>query len=77
VRKVLPMRAFVDSVHEGIARVLLGDDESLVVQMPVSWLPEGTAEGKVLRVTWELDDEGTKSARRIIADLYDTLEDNP
>jgi hypothetical protein len=71
------MRAFVDSVHEGIARVLLGEDESLILEMPVSWLPEGVVEGKTLRVTWELDEEETKRSLQTIADLYDALEDHP
>ncbi len=71
------MRAFIDSVHEGVARVLLGDDESLVVEMPVAWLPEGAAEGKVLRVLWELDEEETFRARNAVEDLYDALGDAP
>ena len=50
------MRAFIDSIHEGVARVLLGDDESLAVEMPLDWRPEGAAEGKALRVFWELDE---------------------
>lgn len=71
------MRAFIDSVHEGVARVLLGDDESLAVEIPVSWLPEGAAEGKALRVLWELDEEETFCARKAVEDLYDTLDDMP
>ena len=77
MREVYAVRAFVDSVHEGIARVLLGDDESLTVEMPLSWLPEGAAEGKALRVLWELDEEETRSARQAVADLYDALGDAP
>ncbi len=71
------MRAFIDSIHEGVARVLLGDDESLAVEMPLDWLPEGAAEGKVLRVLWELDEEETFCSRKAVEDLYDALGDAP
>ena len=71
------MRAFIDSVHEGVARVLLGDDESLALEMPLSWLPEGSAEGRALLVLWELDEEETQNARQAVEDLYDMLGDAP
>jgi len=70
------VRAFIDSVHEGVARVLLGD-EPLAVEVPLSWLPEGAAEGKALRVLWEIDEEETKSARQAVEDLYAALNDAP
>ncbi len=71
------MRAFVDSIGEGIARILLGEDESVTVTLPASWLPEGTLEGQVLKVTWERDEEETSNAKRAIGDLYMQLGDNP
>ena len=71
------MRAFVDSVEEGVARVLLGEDESVAVTVPVAWLPEGVREGQVLRVTWEADEDGTEDAKKAVEDLYAQLGDNP
>ena len=71
------MRAFIDSIHEGVARVLLGDDESLAVEMPLDWLPEGAAEGKALRVWWELDAEETFCSRKAVEDLDGALGDAP
>ena len=71
------MRAFVDSVEDGVARVLLGEDESVAVTVPVAWLPEGVREGQVLRVTWEADEDGTEDAKKAVADLYAQLGDNP
>ena len=43
------IRAFVDQVNEGMATLLLGEDESVKVDMPLAWLPAGVAEGLVLR----------------------------
>ena len=71
------MRAFVDSVEDGVARVLLGEDESVAVTLPAEWLPEGIREGQVLRVTWEADEEETKAAKQAVEDLYEQLGDNP
>ena len=77
MREVHTVRAFIDSVHEEVARVLLGDDESLAVEIPLSWLPEGAAEGKALRVLWEIDEEETRNARQAVEDLYAALGDAP
>ena len=77
MREVRSVRAFIDSIHEGVARVLLGDDESLAVEMPLDWLPEGAAAGKALRVLWEIDEEETFCARKAVEDLYDELGDMP
>ena len=71
------MRAFVDSVEDGVARVLLGEDESVTVTLPAEWLPEGIREGQVLRVTWEADEEETEAAKQAVEDLYEQLGDNP
>ncbi len=71
------MRAFVDSIHEGIARVLLGDDESCAVELPVSMLPEGAAEGRALRLLWELDEEETRRSVQAVKDIYASLGDDP
>ena len=71
------MRAFVDSVEDGVARVLLGEDESVAVTLPAEWLPEGICEGQVLKVTWEADEEETKAAKQAVEDLYEQLGDNP
>ena len=71
------MRAFVDSVEDGVARVLLGEDESVTVTLPAEWLPEGIREGQVLRVTWETDEEETEAAKQAVEDLYAQLGDNP
>lgn len=71
------MRAFVDSIGEGVARILLGEDESVSVSLPVEWLPEATKEGQVLRVSWEIDSEETANAKEAVKDLYEQLGDNP
>ena len=71
------MRAFVHSIEDGIVRVLLGGDESVVVNLPAEWLPEGIREGQVLRVTWEADEKETEAARKSVDDLYAQLGDNP
>ena len=77
MREVQTVRAFVDSIGEGVARILLGEDESVRVSLPVEWLPEATKEGQVLRVSWEIDSEETANAKEAVKDLYEQLGDNP
>ena len=71
------MRAFVDQIQEGMATLLLGEDESVSVQVPVTWLPAGVREGIVLRVDFRIDPKATKEGKRRAQSLLDSLPDEP
>ena len=71
------MRAFVDRLEEGVATVLLGEDESVTVNVPVAWLPPGTAEGMALQLDWRLDPEATAAAKAATQSLLDALGNQP
>jgi len=71
------MRAFIDQIHNGIATLLLGDDGSVTVAMPVSWLPPDAHEGSVLCLDLRLDAEATAQAKQDIRSLLDELGDTP
>jgi hypothetical protein len=71
------MRAFVDRLDDGMATLLLGDDESVTVTVPVAWLPAGTAEGLVLQLDWRLDPEATADAKAATKSLLDALGNQP
>ena len=72
-----PLRAFVDQINDGLATLLLGDDESIRVTVPVAWLPKGVKEGSVLKLGISIDEEGTLSARKHTQDLLNKLGNNP
>ncbi len=65
--------AFIDAIDEGVARLLLGDDGSVVVRVPVSWLPAGVKPGTVLQVTFTPDMKQTLIARDEVGKLLDEL----
>ena len=69
------MRAFVDQVHEGVATVLLGEDESVTGRLPVNWLPRGVKEGLVLRTEFQIDPKATREGKRRVQSLLDSLPD--
>ena len=71
----MKLRLFIDRVEGDIAVVLMGEDESVKVDMPVKWLPKGVKEGTILRVDCETDENDTD--RRSIKQIIDDLGDNP
>ena len=68
--------AFVDAIDEGVARLLLGDDGSVVVRIPVSWLPVGVKPGEALLLTFTPDMKQTLIARGEVGKLLDELGRN-
>jgi hypothetical protein len=75
--KLQPLRAFVDQINDGIALLLLGEDESVKAHVPVSWLPEGVREGIVLRLSFEIDEAATREGKRRVQSVLDSLGDEP
>jgi len=71
------MRVFIDSIHQGVARVLLGDDASVTVLLPAAWLPAGSREGLVLQCEWRIDPEATAGGIQQVQALLDDLGDAP
>ncbi len=68
---------FVDSVNEGRAALLVGDEGEQQLVLSLGVLPEGTLEGDWLFVSFERDDERRDHAREEIERLMDDLGDNP
>ena len=75
--KLQSLRAFVDQINGGIAQVLLGEDESARLNVPVSWLPKGTKEGTVLRLNLEIDESATREGKARVRRLLDQMGDEP
>ena len=71
------MRAFVDRIDEEVATLLLGEDESVTVSLPVAWLPGSAREGMVLQVDFQLDPAATGVAQAETQSLLDSLGNNP
>ena len=71
------MRAYVDQVNSGQAMLLLGEDESVTVTIPVAWLPGGIREGDVLQLVFRRDKASTQQARKQVAAALEGLADEP
>jgi hypothetical protein len=71
------IRAFVDQINEGLVTLLLGEDESVRITIPVEWLPAGVREGQVLKLAFHIDLESTDKAKKQTKDLFDKLGNNP
>lgn len=71
------MRAFVDSIHDGQVRLLMGDDETVTVTVPISWLPAGIREGTVLRLDIFIDEMSTENGQLQVQKLLDSMGDEP
>lgn len=67
------MRLFIDAIHDGFATCLLGEDESVKVNLPVNWLPGGIAEGMLLEVAIKKVEISPEDESEEIADLFRTL----
>ena len=66
------MKVFIDRIEGDIAVLLLGDEGSVVVNVPVSWLPKGIKEGFYLKAEFQVDSETTELARAEIQALMDS-----
>jgi hypothetical protein len=71
------LRALVDRIEDGMAVLLLGEDESVTIALPCAWLPAGVHEGVVLRCDVAIDQAATDEAKRQVHTLLKELPDEP
>jgi hypothetical protein len=58
------MKGYIDSIYGGMARVLLGPDESTAIDVPVGELPRGAAVGVMLHLRFTLDEAATAARKK-------------
>lgn len=61
-------RVSLDRVEEGLAVLLVREEESVRFTIPRSLLPEGAREGDILEIAVRRDVEETEAARKRVAD---------
>jgi len=71
------IKGFVDRIEGTVAVVLLGDDESVKVSLPVSWLPKGIKEGTVINLGVSVDEDATKAGKSRVQSLLDSMPNEP
>ena len=68
-------RGVIDRIEDGgTAVVLVGEDESVKVELPAALLPEGATDGDHLTITVKLDAESRKEAEESVKALQEKLE---
>ena len=66
-------RVSLDRVEEGLAVLLIREDESIRFTLPRSLRPADAREGDILDVTVRRDTAATKEARRRVAERIERL----
>lgn len=74
--KSASLRAFVDRIEEQIAVVILSDDDTVQLDLPLRYLPAGIREGDHLTIHFELAPDDMKAARKRIEDIQQELAAN-
>lgn len=70
------LKAVIDRFEGDYAVVLFGNEETKV-DIPKKLLPEGAKEGSWLKVSFELDLEGSEKQKEKIQSLLDKLKSKP
>lgn len=68
------MKAVIDRIEGNLAVVLLGEKGELKFNFPLSYLPEGSKEGDVLRISIERDLTATQETKQRVSSLMDKLK---
>jgi hypothetical protein len=57
------VRAVLDRIEGEMAIILLGEDEMIKIDVPISLMPAGSREGDILDITFRKDEKATEEAR--------------
>ena len=68
------MKAVIDRIEGKLAVLLMGEDGSTKVNMPLILLPEGCKEGDVLDITISRNENATTSAKDRSKNLIEKLK---
>jgi hypothetical protein len=68
------MKVSIDRIDKGVAVLLMQDDPSGIIRVPVSLLPQGCREGDVLTMTLDADPGETAAVKERVTGLIDKLK---
>jgi len=71
------LKAFADQIDAGMAKLLLGEDASISLVIPLEWIACPVQEGDALRLIHTKDETVTQQAKLQVSQLLDELGDNP
>lgn len=68
------MKVTLDRIEDGIAVLLIRNDESIQINIPIELLPADCREGDILDITISRDLESTKAAKERVSSLIERLK---
>jgi hypothetical protein len=68
------MKVTIDRIEGTVAVLISREDESVLVNVPVSLLPHGCQEGDILTIRIERDIQATESAHERVSGLIEKLK---
>jgi hypothetical protein len=68
------MKATIDRIEGTIAVVILREDESVRMNIPVTLLPPGCREGDILTIRIERESVATEAAQKRVSGLLEKLK---
>jgi hypothetical protein len=64
----------LDRIEEGIAVLLVRDDETIKINIPLTLLPSGSKEGDILDIAITRDVQETETAKERVSSLLEKLK---
>ena len=64
----------LDRIEEGIAVLLVRDEEKIKINVPLTLLPVGSKEGDILDIAITRDVQGTEAAKERVTSLLEKLK---
>lgn len=68
------MKVSIDRIENTVAVLVMQDDPSGLIYLPVSLIPPGCREGDVLTLTLESDPAATAAAKECVSGLIEKLK---
>ena len=68
------MKATVDRIENDIVVMLIRPDEKHDITIPIKYLPDGTKEGDILNLNFEIDRKETEDAQKRVGNLIEKLK---
>jgi hypothetical protein len=65
----MSVKVFIDRIEEGLAVIVLSEDDEVSFKLPARYLPRGTREGACLRLSFEPDEEAAQTEQQRAEEL--------
>ncbi len=73
MKKETSFKVEIDRIEDGIAVLVLSDDDEVKFNLPVSYLPEGARDGDHLQVSFKVDEKSRDEQKARVSNLLKEL----